>query len=214
MQKSYDGFKELLKFSHQFYLDKELFQLGSGKQIPEKFITPKTAMVIGDDDVLVDILTKSKIFSEVYSQNNTQMDFEDDSIDFLYLNVSPEEQYKVIQEVYPYAKWFLVGNNFDQKITTDIWKHSDSTKLKFKDNWFFLFEQHAWTWQDTIRDKNVAHLKKGKLFTDYQNDPRIYYNHVGSREEFMEYNDELKYTDFKKFTDSESRYFNNQKFSA
>ena len=61
MQKSYDGFKELLKFSHQFYLDKELFQLGSGKQIPKKFITPKTAMVIGDDDVLVDILTKSKI---------------------------------------------------------------------------------------------------------------------------------------------------------
>ena len=148
------------------------------------------------------------------NDDDTQIDFEDDSIDFLYLNVSPEEQYKVVQEVYPYAKWFLVGNNFDQKITTDIWKHSDSTKLKFKDNWFFLFEQHAWTWQDIIRDKNVAHLKKGKLFTNYQNDPRIYYNHVGSREEFMEYNDELKYTDFKKFTDSESQYFNNQKFSA
>ena len=75
-------------------------------------------------------------------------------------------------------------------------------------------KQFVDTWEDTIRDKNVAHLKKGKLFTNYQNDPRIYYNHVGSREEFMEYNDELKYTDFKKFTDSESQYFNNQKFSA
>ena len=65
------------------------------------------------------------------------MDFEDDSIDFLYLNVSPEEQYKVIQEVYPY-EMVLSWKQFYQKITTDIWKHSDSTKLKLKENWFSI----------------------------------------------------------------------------
>ena len=47
MQKSYDGFKELIKFSHQFYLDKGLFQIGSGKQIPEKYVQNKSVLQIG-----------------------------------------------------------------------------------------------------------------------------------------------------------------------
>jgi len=214
MQKSYDGFKKLLKFSHQFYLDKELFQLGSGKNIPEKFLTPKSAVLIGHDDELVNILNNSKIFSEVYTQDTTLMDYPLDSIDFLYINVPIEKQKEVIIKMYPYAKWFLTGNNFDKKVTTDIWKHSESIKLKFDNSWFFLFEQHAWTWQDTIRSRNIAHLKRGKLFADYQNDPRLYYNYNGYKKEFKEYNKEIRYTDFTKFSESENLYFNNQKFSA
>tara|TARA_B100000963_G_scaffold51991_2_gene40133 strand:- start:2316 stop:2960 length:645 start_codon:yes stop_codon:yes gene_type:complete len=214
MQKSYDSFKELLKFSHQFYLDKELFQLGSGKKLPEKFITPRYAVVIGHDEEVQNILNRSKIFSEVYTQNTTEMDYPLNSIDFLYINVPIEKQEEVIVKMYPYAKWFLTGNNFDEEVTTNIWKQSESVKLKFDKNWFFLYEQHAWTWQDTIRSRNVAHLKTDKLFESYEHDPRLYYNYDGYNKEFKEYNEKINYTDFNKFSDSECIYFNNQKFSA
>ena len=121
---------------------------------------------------------------------------------------------EVIVKMYPYAKWFLTGNNFDEEVTTNIWKQSESVKLKFDKNWFFLYEQHAWTWQDTIRSRNVAHLKTDKLFESYEHDPRLYYNYDGYNKEFKEYNEKINYTDFNKFSDSECIYFNNQKFSA
>ena len=38
MQKSYEGLDELITFVSKFYSDKELFQLGSGENIPEKFM--------------------------------------------------------------------------------------------------------------------------------------------------------------------------------
>tara|TARA_Y100001937_G_scaffold100324_1_gene137268 strand:- start:144 stop:815 length:672 start_codon:yes stop_codon:yes gene_type:complete len=219
MQKSYEGLKELLEFSNKFYLHKQLYQLGSGKKIPKEYEIPRTALLVGYDYDIIQIIKSTKIFSKVETQDSLESyNGSYNSLDFIYLNIPPNQQLEAVKGLYGYTKWFITGNNFDKKVTTDIFKHSDSLKIKFKESWMFLQEQSAWVWQDELR-KDISFginqkaigdgslYNRGKLFTNYNDDKRVNFNYNSKNKEFIEYYENLNYTDHIKFTNEEKTYF-------
>jgi len=88
MQKSYEGLKELLEFSNKFYLHKQLYQLGSGKKIPKEYEIPRTALLVGYDYDIIQIIKSTKIFSKVETQDSLESyNGSYNSLDFIYLNI-------------------------------------------------------------------------------------------------------------------------------
>ena len=126
-------------------------------------------------------------------------------LDFVYINKPTIKQFDEIQKIYPYPKFWIGGSNFDETIHHNIFKHSESLKLKFKDNhWTFFCEQWPWYWQGNLRkpytnkwDKTIpknkqlngtATLQKGKLYKMYHQDLRIHTNMDGDTP-FIDYYD-------------------------
>ena len=232
MQKSYEGLKDMLTYIRRQHRHKDTFKLGAGKNIPKKYIVPKAMIIVGYDDIgLVQTFLDSQEFQHIYiiedftdeQAMELKYAFEDkvrllassemldvfrrawEVLDFVYINKPASQQIWELQEIYPYPKFWIGGSNFDEKIHHNIFKHSKSLKVKFKDNhWTFFCEQWAWYWEGNLRkpyinkyDKSIpqnkqlngtATLQKGKLYKMYHQDLRVHTNFDGNTP-FIDYYD-------------------------
>ena len=232
MQKSYEGLKDMLTYIGRQHRHKDTFKLGAGKNIPKKYIVPKAMIIVGYDDIgIVQTFVDSNEFDHIYiiedftDEQATQLKYTFDDrvrllsstemfdvfrrawevLDFVYINRPTNKQFDEIVETYPYPKFWIGGSNFDETIHHNIFKHSKSLKLKFKDNhWIFFCEQWAWYWEGNLRkpytnkwDRTIAKnkqlngtatLQKGKLYKMYHQDLRVHTNIDGDTP-FIDYYD-------------------------
>ena len=232
MQKSYEGLKDMLTYIGRQHRHRDTFKLGAGKNIPKKYIVPKAMIIVGYDDIgVVKTFLDSQEIQHIYIIENftdeqameLKYTFEDkvrllastemfdvfrrawEVLDFVYINTPATKQFEEIVKIYPYPKFWIGGSNFDYRVHPNIFKHSKSLKLKFKDNhWTFFCEQWAWYWEGNLRkpytnkwDKTIAKnkqlngtttLQKGKLYKMYHQDLRVHTNMDGDTP-FIDYYD-------------------------